>query len=205
MSKSSLQSIHKKNIFVLGGSRESAMKKLKEIGLTTAEMLDELVYLYQIELKAKGEIDELQNILAERLKTDEFGLRNVTLDSNKLMLFVSNTQVFEWFAKAYSDIASRIQAGFRERLAPPMSDAERVRELEEQNQEASDGRDDSGVDSSGGEESDGRDDRRAEDALDDEINRSFSEMVEKEGRDDKGGEASAATNNVEVVLEYSDA
>ncbi|KAJ3268451.1 hypothetical protein HK104_005371, partial [Borealophlyctis nickersoniae] len=67
--------------------------------------------------------------------------------------------------------------------------------------EESDGRDDNRTESSEGEESHGRDHKRAEDALDDEIKRLHSEeMVEKEGKDTEGGEASAATNNVEVVL-----
>ncbi|KAJ3272894.1 hypothetical protein HK104_004381 [Borealophlyctis nickersoniae] len=206
----------KENIFVHGGLRNSVIKKLNGTALTTAQMLDELEHVYKIKLQADGEINELMHILAERLRRDEFGLRNIGLDSNKLALFIGNTAVFKWFAAAHSDVARRIEAGLAERVAPPMSDAERIRELEEHNRQLLDALNNQQPkltyllpprkrlriaereESSGGEESDGRDDKRAEDALEDETNRAF-EMVEKEGRDDTGGEASAATNNVEVV------
>ncbi|KAJ3275069.1 hypothetical protein HK104_003978 [Borealophlyctis nickersoniae] len=122
----SLKSIggKKGSIFVLGASRESAIRKLKDATFTTAELLDEV---------AEGEIKELKKILAEKLQRDEFGLRNAALTEDKLALFVENTRVFEWFAAGHSKVAGRIEAGLRERLAPPMSDAERIRELEEQN------------------------------------------------------------------------
>ncbi|KAJ3275081.1 hypothetical protein HK104_003961, partial [Borealophlyctis nickersoniae] len=123
----------KGSIFVQGQSHDSVIKKLNGTALTTAEMLDELVHIYHIKLKAEGEINQLRQILAERLERDEFGLRNVELTSDKLALFVENTRVFEWFAAGHSKVAGRIEAGLRERLAPPMSNAERVRELEEQN------------------------------------------------------------------------
>ncbi|KAJ3274453.1 hypothetical protein HK104_004090 [Borealophlyctis nickersoniae] len=217
----SLSSIFSKkgNIFVQGPSRESAITKLHDTALTTAELLDEVGHVYQIKLKAEDEINELRTILTERLSRDEFGLRNVTLKSNKLQRFIANAQVFDWFAKAHSEVAGRIQAGLRERLASPMSKAERLRELEERVKEQNrqlavllDNQPNEPIgfaypclpqkrvwvagpgEFSGREESDGRDDN-GRDALDEPIYWPETEFC----REDTGGEASVATDTVEVV------
>ncbi|KAJ3279739.1 hypothetical protein HK104_001188 [Borealophlyctis nickersoniae] len=217
----SLSSIFSKkgNIFVQGPSRESAITKLHDTAFTTAELLDEVGHVYQIKLKAEDEINELRTILAERLSRDEFGLRNVALKSNKLQCFIANAQVFDWFAKAHSEVAGRIKAGLRERLASPMSKAEWLRELEERVKEQNRQlvalleyqlNAPTGFayprlphkrvwvagpgESSGREESDGRD-NNGRDALDDALYGLDTEL----GRDDTGGEAYVATNTVEVV------
>ncbi|KAJ3264070.1 hypothetical protein HK104_006530 [Borealophlyctis nickersoniae] len=203
---SSLSSIggKKGSIFVLGSSRDSAITRLKNTNFKTEELLDEVTNLYHIELKAEAEIKTLKKILAEKLQREEFGSRNGALTEAKLALFVDNTRVFDWFAKTYSGLAGRIEAGLRERLTTPMSDAERVWELEERLRElenqryprlpqkrfwvAGPGQ------SSGREESDGRDDS-GRDALGDPLHGSDTVL----GRDDTGGESSVATNTVEVV------
>ncbi|KAJ3271699.1 hypothetical protein HK104_004645 [Borealophlyctis nickersoniae] len=219
MSKSKLFG-NKGSIFVYGQSRDSVITKLDKTGLTTADMLDELVHIHRTKLQADGEINQLRTMLAQRLGRDEFGLRNAGVTTDQLQNFVDNTRVFKWFAAEHSNVASRIEAGLRERLAPPMSDTDRIRELEEEKRQLLDLlknqqnhypsfdnlrlppkrlRIAGSGQSSGGEESDGRDGKRAEDelvALEDEIR---EEMVEKEGRDDMGGEASVATNNADVV------
>ncbi|KAJ3276135.1 hypothetical protein HK104_003720 [Borealophlyctis nickersoniae] len=175
----SLSSIFSKkgNIFVQGPSHESAITKLHDTALTTAELLDEVGHVYQIKLKAEDEINELRTILVGRLSRDEFGLRNVALKSNKLQRFIANAQVFDWFAKARSEVAGRIKAGF----AYPRLPHKRVWVT-------------GPGESSGREELDGRD-NNGRDALDDALYGSDTEL----GRDDTGGEASVATNTVEVV------
>ncbi|KAJ3249454.1 hypothetical protein HK104_007667 [Borealophlyctis nickersoniae] len=122
----------KGRIFVYGSSREPVIKKLNGIGLTTEDMLDELIHIYNTKLQADSEINHLTKVLAGRLRKEEFGLRNGDLTPDKLALFVDNTRVFEWFAAQHSDVAAKIKAGLQERLATPMSDADRVRELEKQ-------------------------------------------------------------------------
>ncbi|KAJ3260882.1 hypothetical protein HK104_006855 [Borealophlyctis nickersoniae] len=228
MSKSKLFG-NKGSIFVYGQSRDSVITKLDKTGLTTADMLNELVHIYDIKLQAEGEINQLRTMLAQRLGRDEFGLRNVALTPDKLQNFISNTRVFEWFATEHPDVAGRIEAGLRERLAPPMSDAERIRKLEEHNLQLLDAlknqqnhypsfdylrpphkrlRIAGPAESSGREGSDGGDDKRAEDELDDDLlfGSDSEEVVGKEGRDDTGGEASVvtsvATNNTNVVPKH---
>ncbi|KAJ3267781.1 hypothetical protein HK104_005620 [Borealophlyctis nickersoniae] len=210
----------KEAIFVQGQSRDSAIKKLGRTPLTTAAMLDELGHVYNMQLQADGEINQLRKMLAERLEREEFGLRNVDLETNKLQLFVDNTRVFDWFAAEHSEVTDRIQAGLRERLAPPKSDTELVRQLKEENRQLLDLLQNQqnhypsfdyqlpprkrlriAEPEEWGEEPDGRVDRRGEVVLDDYLlfGSDTEDMVEKESRDDTGGEASAATNAVEVV------
>ncbi|KAJ3251256.1 hypothetical protein HK104_007383, partial [Borealophlyctis nickersoniae] len=186
----------KENIFVHGGLRNSVIKKLNGTALTTAQMLDELGHVYQIKLQADGEINELMHLLAERLKRDEFGLRNVALDSNKLALFIGNTQVFEWFAAAHLDVARRIEAGLRERVEPPMSDAERIRELEECNRQLL-----NALKNQQPKLTYQLPPRKRLRIAEPEESLEGEEPEETDGRDDTGGEGSVATNNVDVVPE----
>ncbi|KAJ3249074.1 hypothetical protein HK104_007682, partial [Borealophlyctis nickersoniae] len=115
--------------------RESVITSLIDTALTTAELLDQVEYLYQIKLKADDEIDELRTILAERLRKEEFGFRNFGVSTKKLQCFIANTEVFEWFANAHSDVADRMEAGLAERRGTPMSTDERIRQLQEKLEE----------------------------------------------------------------------
>ncbi|KAJ3266076.1 hypothetical protein HK104_006163 [Borealophlyctis nickersoniae] len=200
----SLDSIFSKkgHIFVQGASRESIITKLHDSALTTPKLLDQVGYLYQIKLKADDEIEELRNILAERLRKEEFGFRNFGVGTKKLQRFIDNTEVFEWFSNAHPDVADKMEAGLAERRGTPMSTDERIlqmqKQLEERDRVIAQLREnphqpqkraryaEPGA-SSGREESDGRD-GNGSDSLDDDVD-----------MDCTGGGASVATNIRETI------
>ncbi|KAJ3295490.1 hypothetical protein HK104_002581 [Borealophlyctis nickersoniae] len=126
----SLQSI-KGSIFVQGQGRESALKKLKEAPFTPAQMLEQLVHIYDLGEKALGEIKEMKNNIAHRLEKEDFGPRNDMLNSSDLERFISNTRVFTWFTHTHDRLGLRMEAGLEERNNPQDAEDRRIRDLEE--------------------------------------------------------------------------
>ncbi|KAJ3267194.1 hypothetical protein HK104_005966 [Borealophlyctis nickersoniae] len=197
----------KGHIFVQGASRESVSResiitRLLDTELTTAELLDQVKNLYHIKLKADDEIDELRNILAERLRKEDFGYTNfVGVDfTKKLQRFIDNTEVFEWFAEAHSDVGDKMKTGLAERRGTHVD--EWIRKLEEQLREKDrqlalcyQPNKRVRVEQAGGrEESDGRDDNGM-DAVDDGLNGLDTDV----DMDYTGGGSSVATNTRETI------
>ncbi|KAJ3246843.1 hypothetical protein HK104_007846, partial [Borealophlyctis nickersoniae] len=119
-----------KRIFLL--NRSSAIEKLKKANLSTTEYLEALQHIFTIEEKAMREAEAMKTHVALKLEKEDFGVLNMDLDNDDLELLVNDTQIFSWLKGAYPHTASKMQAGLVERYTRPKSDAERVRELEEQ-------------------------------------------------------------------------
>ncbi|KAJ3277315.1 hypothetical protein HK104_003406 [Borealophlyctis nickersoniae] len=121
----SLEPLKDETVFQVNST--SAVEKVKNAELTTAQIFEQLGYLLCMGTNALVEVKEMKNHLARNLARDDFTKRNTTLTKTDLERFISITLLFEWFAYDFPNIAHKIKAGLKER-----NDNERIRELEEQ-------------------------------------------------------------------------